>query len=109
MLHNHHRDRITSRHSQGIARTGHASAGTDPDTAANARSAALAMIVAFVLFAIFASDGLRHFSRDLPGNRATDILVDGADHWHRLMLRLGPAHVGPAVREAFSRVRAARW
>ena len=80
-----------------------------PDTAANARGAALAMLIAFALFLVFESEGLRHFTRDLPGNAATDVMVDAADRWHALMLRLGPAHVAPAVWDAFERLREARW
>ncbi len=80
-----------------------------PDSAGNARSAAAAMLVAFALFTLFESEGIRHFTRDLPGNAVTDVMVRGADRWHALMLRLGPARVAPAVRDAFERLRQARW
>jgi hypothetical protein len=52
---------------------------------------------------------MRHFSRDLPGNALTDTLVEAADQWHALMLRLGPARVQPALREAFDRLRDIGW
>lgn len=76
-----------------------------PDSAGNARRAAFAMLVAFALFALFQSQGIRHFTRDLPGNAVTDAMVDAADRWHALMMRLGPARVRPAVRDAFEHVR----
>ena len=44
-----------------------------------------------------------------PGNAFTDVLVRGADRWHTLMEELGPAQVGPAVREGFGRIRDIRW
>jgi hypothetical protein len=80
-----------------------------PDSAGNARSAAGAMLIAFALFLVFQSEGLRHFARDLPGNAFTDVLVQGADRWHGLMERLGPARVQPAVRGFFEYVRYIRW
>ncbi len=80
-----------------------------PDTLANARIAGAAMLIAFALFLLFESEGLRHFTRDLPGNAVTDLMVEGADHWHGLMERLGPAHVQPAVRSVFERLRDIRW
>jgi hypothetical protein len=75
----------------------------------NARRAAGAMLIAFALFLVFESEGLRRFTRDLPGNAFTDILVYNADRWHGLMERLGPAQVQPAVRDVLERVRAIRW
>ncbi len=83
--------------------------GKIPDSAANARSAAFAMLIAFALFALFDSQGIRHFSRDLPGNAFTDLLVNAADKWHGLMVRLGPAQVQPAVRQNFERIRDFGW
>jgi len=80
-----------------------------PDSAGNARRAAGAMLIAFALFLVFESEGLRHFTRDLPGNAFTDVLVYGADRWHGLMERLGPAQVEPAVREVLERIRYIRW
>ena len=83
--------------------------GRTPDTAGNVRTAAAAMLIAFAIFLVFESDGLRHFTRDLPGNAVTDRLVEAADNWHALMRRLGPARLQPAVRETFDRVREIRW
>jgi len=80
-----------------------------PDSAGNARSAAAAMLIAFALFLVFESEGLRHFTRDLPGNAFTDILVRNADRWDALMQRLGPAQVQPAIRDQFERIRSIRW
>lgn len=80
-----------------------------PDSTANARAAAGAMLIAFALFLVFESEGLRHFTRDLPGNTVTDVMVSAADRWHGLMERLGPAQVQPAVRGVFERVREIRW
>lgn len=85
------------------------SAKAKPDSAANARVAATAMMIAFAIFLVFQSAGLRHFTRDLPGNAVTDQLVIAADRWHALMERLGPARLQPAVRDAFDRVREIRW
>ncbi len=83
-------------------------AGTD-DSAVQARRAAVAMLVAFALFALFDSRGIRAFVRDLPGNAVTDTLVTAADGWHTLMQRLGPAALAPAVRERFDRWREVKW
>jgi len=83
--------------------------GKAPDSASNARTAAAAMLIAFALFALFNTQGIRHFARDLPGNAFTDLLVDAADKWHGMMERAGPAQVGPAVREQFERLRGLNW
>jgi hypothetical protein len=83
--------------------------GRAPDTGANVRIAAAAMLIAFAIFLVFESEGLRHFARDLPGNAVTDAMVEAADTWHALMRRLGPASVQPALREVFDRVREIRW
>ena len=63
------------------------------------------MLVAFALFTLFELEGIRHFTRDLPGNAVTDVMVRGADRWHALMEDLGPARLEPAVRDGFDRVR----
>jgi hypothetical protein len=83
--------------------------GSKPDSAANVRNTVVAMLIAFAVFFVFESEGIRHFARDLPGNAATDLMVRAADGWHALMERLGPAHVQPAVREQFERIRYLRW
>jgi hypothetical protein len=83
--------------------------GAKPNSAANARNTAGAMLIAFALFFVFESEGVRHFTRDLPGNAATDLMVQAADRWHALMERLGPARVQPAVRDVFEHLRHIRW
>ena len=98
-----------SRSLEPIRRIGRAKAPSDAESMSNVRGAAVAMLIAFALFALFESEGIRHFTRDLPGNAVTDVLVRGADHWHALMEQLGPARVQPAVQEAFDRVRHIRW
>jgi hypothetical protein len=90
-------------------RFGRPAEGKAPDSAGNARTAAMAMLIAFAIFAVFDSQGARHFTRDLPGNAFTDILVNAADRWHGLMVRLGPAQVGPAVRDRFEQARHLGW
>lgn len=103
---------LTERRLRGLMpalRFGRKPEGGRPDSAGNARTAAAAMLVAFALVALFSSQGIRHFTRDLPGNALTDLLVNGADEWHGLMVRLGPAQVQPAVRERFERIRDFRW
>jgi hypothetical protein len=79
------------------------------DSIANARVAAYAMLIAFALFIVFESEGIRHFTRDLPGCAVTDVMVEAADRWHAWMLRLGPARVQPAVRAAFDWARTIQW
>ncbi len=86
-----------------------AEAGAKPDSAANVRSAAAAMLIAFAVFLVFESEGLRHFTRDLPGNVVTDLMVQAADRWHGLMEELGPARVQPAVRDVFEYLRHLHW
>lgn len=98
-----------SRSLERVRRIGRTNAAADPESMANARGAAIAMLVAFALFALFQSQGIRHFTRDLPGNAFTDVLVRGADRWHALMEELGPARVEPAVRDGFDWIRHIRW
>jgi hypothetical protein len=98
-----------SRSLEPIRRIGRSKAANDAESMANARGAAIAMLIAFALFALFESQGIRHFTRDLPGNAFTDVLVRGADRWHALMERLGPAQVEPAVRDGFDWIRHIRW
>ena len=92
-----------------VRRFGRPAEGTTPDSAGNARSAAMAMLIAFAIFGLFDSQGMRHFSRDLPGNAFTDILVNVADEWHAAMTRLGPAQAAPAIRAYFEQLREIRW
>ncbi|MCF8477711.1 MAG: hypothetical protein K9G60_11835 [Pseudolabrys sp.] len=92
-----------------VRRFGRPAEGTTPDSAGNARTAAAAMLIAFAIFALFNSQGIRHFTRDLPGNAFTDILVNKADQWHGLMQRLGAAKLAPAVKGRFDRLRDIRW
>ena len=108
MPHDRRRFRITSRTFARI-RFVRPSVGSGADTDGNVRTVVQAMVIAALLLAIFNSSELRGFIRDLPGNAATDMLVAGVDHWHELMLKLGPAHVRPAVRKAFSAIHSARW
>ena len=98
-----------SRSLRPVRRVGRTKAAADPESTSNARGAAIAMLVAFTLFALFESEGVRHFTRDLPGNAFTDVLVRGADHWHTLMQELGPARVQPAVRDGFDCIRHIQW
>jgi hypothetical protein len=86
-----------------------ADATGNPDSIANARTAAFAMLIAFGLFLVFESEGLRHFTRDLPGNAVTDVMVRAADRWDGLMQRLGPARVQPAIRAVFEEAQEIRW
>ena len=87
-----------------------ASAPTGADASAfHARRAATAMLIAFAVFALFDSRGIRAFARDLPGNAFTDRLVATADGWHALMERVGPAALGPAVRDRFESLREVQW
>ena len=98
------------RSSRGLRPAVHGdSTGARSDSAANVRRAAFAMLVAFALCALFDSRGIRSFTRDLPGNAATDVMVAAADRWHALMQRLGSAAVAPAVREHFDRLREMHW
>lgn len=98
-----------SRSLEPIRRIGRKTAAGDPASMANVRNTTVIMAIAFVLFFLFESEGIRHFTRDLPGNAFTDILVHDADRWHALMERLGPAEVGPAVRDAFDWLRGIGW
>jgi hypothetical protein len=79
------------------------------DTAANVGVAIRTMAVAFAVFALFGSSEMRHAARNLPGNAVSDVLVEGADRWHLLMQRLGPALVQPVVHNAFDKLRDKRW
>ncbi len=98
-----------SRSLEPIRRIGRAKAPSDAESMSNVRGAAIAMLIAFAVFALFESEGIRHFTRDLPGNAVTDVLVRGADQWHALMLELGPARVQPAVQDAFDHIRRIGW
>ncbi len=98
-----------SRSLKPVRRFARPAEGTEPDSAGNARSAAFAMLIAFAIFAVFSTQGIRHFTRDLPGNAFTDVLVNAADAWHGQMVRLGPARVGPAIRDQFERLHRLNW
>jgi hypothetical protein len=80
-----------------------------PDTYANVRRAGAVMLIALALMGMFNSAGLKRYARDLPEGWLADEIVIRADQWHELMLALGPAHVEPALREAFEQVRALAW
>jgi hypothetical protein len=82
---------------------------TAPDTMANVRRAGAAMLIAFALMALFNSNGLRSWARDLPPGWIADQAVSGADAWHELMVTLGPAELRPAVRELFEAFRKTAW
>ena len=49
-----------------------------PDSVA-ARSAVATMLIAFAFFLVFESEGLRHFTRDLPGDAVTEVMANAAD------------------------------
>jgi hypothetical protein len=85
-------------------------AQVDPaESRVNVRHAGVTMIVAFVLMALFNSEGLASYARDLPAGWLADALVVGADRWHALMLALGPAELRPAFTEALEWIRARSW
>jgi len=73
------------------------------------RNAAVAMLVASLVLLVFNSTGLRSWLRDLPGNTATDILVERADQWHALMKGVGLTRPKAVVQDALSTFREADW
>ena len=83
--------------------------GAAPETMTNVRRAGWAMIIAFVLMAVFNSSGLRSWARDLPPGWVADRAVAGADAWHALMADVGAAELRPAVHGFFERVRGVQW
>lgn len=83
--------------------------GRIADTPANVRAATRAMLIAFAVFALFGSSNMRHAARDLPGNAASDLIVNATDRWHDSMLALGPAHARDAVRNVLDKFRMAQW
>lgn len=103
------RYRWPSRSLRHIRRVGRPPEGETPDSASNARTAAGVMAVAALLLAVFASNELRLFARDLPANNFTDRIVYLTDDWHELMIELGPARVRGHVREAFDALREVKW
>lgn len=84
-------------------------AGQADATTGCVRTASIAMTIALGLMALFNSDELRSWSRDLPDNAVSDRLIVFADRWHDAMLALGPARVRPALRDVFEAARALRW
>ncbi|MGE0564020.1 MAG: hypothetical protein AB7O50_05845 [Pseudolabrys sp.] len=83
--------------------------GRTVDTPSNVRVATRAMLIAFAMFALFGSQNMRHAARDLPGNAASDLLVNAADRWHNTMLALGPAHARNHARDMLDKFRMAQW
>jgi hypothetical protein len=73
------------------------------------RNATVTMLVAAVVLLVFNSTGLKSWLRDLPGNRATDVLVERADQWHALMQRVGFTRPKVVVQDALSTFREADW
>ena len=86
-----------------------ASDGTSAGTRANVRAAGIAMLIAVGLMAVFNSDELRSYARDLPDGWLADAAIVGADRWHEFMLAFGPANAQPAIRNVFEAMRETRW
>lgn len=86
--------------------------GSTPETVGtpgNVRRAGLVMLIALGMAAIFNSAEMRSVARDLPWHPFAEETVALADAWHEAMLAAGPAHLRPAVHQAFARLRAVRW
>lgn len=75
----------------------------------NVRRTAVAMLVAALVLAVFNSDGLSVWARNLPGHPVSDRIVYAADQWHELMQTLGPARISQTVRDFVQDLRYQGW
>jgi hypothetical protein len=73
------------------------------------RKGVTSMLVAAALLLVFNSGGLRIWARSLPGNAATDMLVEGVDRWHGMMQHAGFATAMTAVQDAVAAFRGQGW
>lgn len=73
------------------------------------RDATIAMLVAALVLLVFNSKGLRSWLRDLPGSATTDVLVNRADQWHRLMGKIGFTAPRATLQNMMSEFRETNW
>jgi hypothetical protein len=78
-------------------------------TRLSVRNGAISMLVAAAVLLVFNSGGLRAWARGLPGNTATDLLVEVADRWHAAMRGAGLAAAMTAVQDAVATFRDQGW
>ena len=56
--------------------------------------------IALAILLVFNSQGLAKWSRDLPPSAFNLHVADAANWWHEMLLKLGPAKVFQALRDA---------
>lgn len=78
-------------------------------TRQSVRKGAVSMLVAAAMLLVFNSSGLRNWAHGLPGNAATDVLVEAADRWHATMRGAGLAAAMVVVRDAVAAFRDQGW
>ena len=78
-------------------------------TRQSVRKGAISMLVAAAILLVFNSTGLRTWAHGLPGNAATDVLVEAADRWHAAMQRAGLTSAMVIVRDAVAAFRDQGW
>jgi hypothetical protein len=78
-------------------------------TRQSVRKGVTSMLVAAAVLLVFNSAGLRSWARGLPGNAATDVLVEVADGWHGMMRRAGLTAATAAVQDAVAAFRDQEW
>jgi hypothetical protein len=108
--HGEHVARGWRRRNPGRGNRAAASTGAvESATRQSVRRGVIAMLVAAGVLLVFNSGGLRSWARGLPGNAATDTLVEGADRWHSIMRRAGLTKVMAAVQHAVAAFRSQGW
>lgn len=81
----------------------------EDQTTQSVKHALVAMIVAAAVLLLFNSGGLRTWVRNLPGNSATDFLVQNTDRWHDGMKRLGTVAPKSVVQNVVADFRNSDW
>jgi hypothetical protein len=92
-----------------VGRAAEAPDAVESATRQSVRKGAVSMLVAATMLLVFNSGGLRTWARGLPGNAATDMLVEGTDRWHVMMQRAGMTKAITAVQDAVAAFRDQGW
>lgn len=87
----------------------HEAAANDKATGLSVRDGVIIMTIASLILLFFNSDGLRLWARNLPGNAASDVLVNAADDWHELMVQTGFAAPKRVVQQLVTGTQDLEW
>jgi uncharacterized membrane protein YdfJ with MMPL/SSD domain len=78
-------------------------------SAANARRALVAFVLALAVMAMFLSESLQSYAYDLPESAVTEDVIAAIDTWHGGMQELGTADAAARFVEAVEALHEARF